>query len=154
MNVSEEVPPVSGNVEEDRNSTVRLGTWCTNESDTGLGHPPVHSVEVIDTKEESDPSGCLVTDGRTLVFAVSAGEEKPGLCAGRADDHPALRPPVVGERRRVLDEVEPEYAGEEGDSAVVLVNDQGNQIDLHVVQRTPDRVVSACRAMTAADPET
>ena len=47
------------------------------------------------------------------------------------DDHPAFGSPVVGERRRVLDEFEPQYAGEELDGRVVLVNEHGSQIDLH-----------------------
>ena len=131
MILSEEIPPVSGNVEEDGNSTVGLGTRSTNESDTGLGHPPVYGVEVIDMKEESDPTGCLVTNCRTLVFAVGASKKEPCLRVGRANYHPALRPPVVGERRRVLHQFESEYTGKEGDGGVVLVNDQGNQVDLH-----------------------
>jgi hypothetical protein len=91
----------------------------------------MRSVEVIDTKKESDPPGRLVTNGRILVFSVGAGKEKSGLRAGRPDDHPAFWPSIVGERRRVLDEVESEYTGEECDGWVVLVNDQGNQVDLH-----------------------
>ncbi|BCJ51915.1 hypothetical protein Asp14428_33900 [Actinoplanes sp. NBRC 14428] len=128
---SEEVPPVSGDVEEDGDATIGFGTRWAYEGNASLGHPPVRIVEVINAKEEPDPSGRLMTDGRALVFSIGAGKQKPGLRAGRADDHPAFGPSVVGERRRVLDEVEPEYAGKEGDGRVVLVNDQGHQVDLH-----------------------
>ena len=128
---SEEIPPVSGDVEEDSDAAVGFGTRRAYEGDAGLGHPPVSSVEVIDAQEEPDPSGCLMTDGRALVLSVGAGKEEPSLRAGRADDHPAFWPPVIGERRRVLDEVEAEYTSEEGDGRVVLINDQRNQVDLH-----------------------
>lgn len=78
----------------------------------------------LNTKKEPDPSGRLVTDGPTLVSAVGAGKKKPGLRAGWAHDHPTFRPPIVGERRRVLDEVESEYAGEEGDGWVRTTSTQ------------------------------
>src|SRR6185436_15120125 len=65
-----EGPTVSGDVEEDSDAAVRFGTRRAYEGDADLGHPPVSNLEVIDTKEEPDPSGCLMTDGRTLVFSV------------------------------------------------------------------------------------
>jgi hypothetical protein len=68
------------------------------------------AVEIVDAEEEPDSAGCLGTDSRSLAFAVRSDEKKPGLCPRRADDHPPLGPPAVGERRRVLDEVEAEYA--------------------------------------------
>jgi hypothetical protein len=57
---SKEIPPVSGDAEEDRDTAVRFGARLTNERDAGLGHPLVRGVEVIDAKEEPDPTGCLV----------------------------------------------------------------------------------------------
>jgi hypothetical protein len=75
LSISEEVPPVSGDVEEDSDATVGFGTRWAYESDVGLGHSPVRGVEVIDAKEEPDPSGCLMTDGRALVFSIGAGKE-------------------------------------------------------------------------------
>jgi hypothetical protein len=131
LTVSEEIPPVSSDVEEDRDPTIGLGTRLANESNAGLRHPSVRGVEVIGAKKEPDSAGCLITDGCTLAFSVCTGEKKTRLCAGRADDHPALGSSVVGERWRVLDEVEPEYAGEKRNGRVILVDDQGNQVDLH-----------------------
>lgn len=92
---SKEIPPVSGNVEEDCNSTIGLGTRCAHEGDAGLGHSAVRGVEVVDTKKEPDPSGRLMTNGRTLVLAVGAGKKKPGFARRVA----ALPPTVSGARR-------------------------------------------------------
>jgi hypothetical protein len=55
------------------------------------------------------------------VLAFCAGEKDAGLRAGRPDDDPPLRPAVVGQRRRVLDEVESQRAGEEPDRLVVTI---------------------------------
>jgi hypothetical protein len=74
LSSSEEVPPVSGDVEEDGDATVSFGTRWAHEGNARLGHPPVRIVEVIDAKEEPDPSGYLMTDGRALVFAIGAGK--------------------------------------------------------------------------------
>ena len=65
------------------------------------------------------------------MFSVGASEENPGLRTRRPDDDPPLGSPVIGQRRGILDEIEPEYVGEERDRGVVLVNDQGDQVDLH-----------------------
>lgn len=150
VSVSEEIPTVTGDIEEDCDSTVGLGMRWANEGDAGLGHPPVRRVEVIDTEEESDSSRYLVTDGRALPLAVCAGKKKPSLRAGRTDDHPALRSSIVGERRRVFYEVEPEHAGEEGNGRVILIDDQGHQVDLHPGSIRTVVASPRCRAMTAA----
>jgi hypothetical protein len=146
---SKEIPPVTGDVEKDRDTAVRSGARLTNERDAGPGHPLIRAVEVIDAKEEPDSTGRLVTNGPSLAFSVCASKKDACLCAGRADDHPALGAPVVGERRRVLDEVEPEYAGEEFDGRVVLVNDQSNQVDLHPGSVYIDAPSSSPRTMSA-----
>jgi hypothetical protein len=129
---SQEVPPVSGDVEEHRDTAVRFSARLTNERDASLGHPFVRGVEVIDSEEEPDPTGRLVTNRPSLAFPVRPSKEDACLSAGRPDDHPALGSPVIGQRWRVLDEVEPEHAGEEFDGRVVLIHDQSNQVDLHL----------------------
>lgn len=134
--VSKEVPAVAGDVQEDRHSAVGLGSRLAKEDYVGICHPSVRAVEVIDAKEEPDSTGCLIADGSDLAITVCPGEKKTGLSTRRTYDHPALGSSVVGERRGVLDKVEPEYAGEERDGRVVLVNDQSHQVDLHVGQRT------------------
>jgi hypothetical protein len=91
----------------------------------------VGRVEVVDTKKEPDSVSCLIGDGCSLAFSICTSKAKTRLRSRRADDYPPLGPPVVGERRRVLDEVEAEYTGEERDGGVVLVNDHGNQVNLH-----------------------
>ena len=93
---SQEVPPVTGDVEEDRDTAVRFGARFTNERDPSSRHPSVRRVEVVDTEKESDPAGCLVADGCHLAFSVCTSEEKTRLRSGRADDHPPLGPAVVG----------------------------------------------------------
>ena len=132
MRGAEEIPPVTRDVEEDRDPTVRFGARLSNERDSRLDHPLIRGVEVIDAKEESDSAGDLLPDRHGLAFPVRPSEEDARLRAGRPDDHPALGAPVVGERRRVLHEVEPECSGEELDSWVVLINDHRNQVDLHL----------------------
>lgn len=128
---AEEVPPVAGDVEEDRDPAIGLGPWFPDEGDTGPGHPSVSGVEVVDTEEEPDPAGYLVTDSGTLVFSVGARERNPGLgTRGPHDDLP-LGSPVIGQRWGVLDEVEAEYVAEERDRRVVVIDNQGNQVDLH-----------------------
>ena len=123
---SQEVPPVSGDVEEHSDTAVRFDARLTNERDASLDHPLVRGVKVIDAEEEPDPAGHLFTNRPSLAFPVRPSKEDACLRAGRADDHPALGSPVVGERWRVLDKIEPEYAGEELDGRVVLIHDQSN----------------------------
>ena len=81
-------------------------------------------VEVLDAQEEPDAAGELVPD-RARLLAVGAGEQEAGLGTRRPHDDPALGRPVVGQRRRVLDELEAERVDEERDRRVVLVDDQG-----------------------------
>ncbi len=92
---SEKVPPVTGDVEEDRDTAVRLGARFTNERDPSSRHPSVRRVEVVDTEKEPDPAGCLVADGCHLAFSVCTSEEKTRLRSGRGG-----RPPTAWAGRR------------------------------------------------------
>ena len=109
-----------------------------DEFDAGRRHPLVRGVEVIDLEEKADAPGRLVSDRRRLALSVRLGEENAGVTAGRADDHPPLRPPVIGQRGRVLDQVKSESAGEERNGLVVVVNDDRNLVQSHARKRTPD----------------
>ena len=96
----------------------------------------MRGVEVIDLEEKADAPGNLVSDRRRLTLPVRLGEQDRGVAAGWADDHPPLRPAVVGQRRRVLDQVKSESAGEEGNGLVVVVNDDRNLVEPHAGERT------------------
>ena len=93
---AEEIPTVTGNVEEDRDPAVRLGARLANERHPGFGHRSVRDTEVIDTKEEPDSAGCLVPNGRELAFSVRVSEEETSTRLGttgptRVDDRAAGR---------------------------------------------------------------
>jgi len=93
--------------------------------------------EVVDVQEEADPARGLVADGPGLVL-IGAGQQDSGLRAGWADHDPALRPPVVRQRRRVLDQVEAEGVTEEPDRGFVLLDDDGDELKMHE-PRLPQR---------------
>lgn len=97
-----EVPPVTGDVEEDRDSAVRFDARLSYERDAGRGHSPVRGVEVIDAEKESGSARDLTPYRRGLAFPVRPSKKDARLCAGRTDDHSALGTPVVGERRCIL----------------------------------------------------
>ncbi len=84
-------------------------------------------VEVVDAEEEADPAGRLLPDRRRLVVAVGAREQDAGLGAGWANHDPPFRAAVVGQRRGVLDQLEPEHIDEELDRRVVLLDDDRDQ---------------------------
>ena len=142
---AEEIPLVAGDVEKDRDATIWLGAGFPDEGDPGLDHPPVHGLEVVDAEEEPDAAGYLTTHRGALAFPIGAGDQDSRLGARRPDNNPPLGAPVVGQRWRVLHQVEAEHLGEERDGRVVLVNDQGNQIDLHD-SRLDETISIRCKA--------
>jgi len=93
---SEEVPAVAGDVEEDGVAAVGLGAGFGEELDAGGEHASAGGVEVLDAQEESDPAGVLVADGRSLSFAVGAGEQSPvSAPGGRTTTQRFGRPSLV-----------------------------------------------------------
>jgi hypothetical protein len=72
-----------------------------------------------------------------LAFAISAGEQDACLTSGGPHDDPPLRTPVVGQRRRVLDQVESQDLHEELDGRVVVVDHDRDQVDPHDHHRRP-----------------
>ena len=81
-------------------------------------------VEVFDAKEQPDPAGELAPDEGRLLFTVGAGEYESGAAVGRSYHDPPLRAPVGRHGRGVLRQDEPQWAGEELDGGVVVVDDQ------------------------------
>jgi hypothetical protein len=63
------------------------------------------------------PAGCL-------------REQNAGLAAIRTNHNPALRPAVVGQRRRVLHELELQHVHKETDGGVVVPHDQGDKSEM------------------------
>ena len=79
--------------------------------------------------------------GTGLGPAIRLRRQESCCGTGRAHDHPALRTPVVGERRRVLDEIETQRPDEELDGGVIVVDHQRRELDMH--RRKPNRVLCA-----------
>ena len=132
----DQVPPIAGDVEEHGEPAVGLVARWSDELDTGSGHPGVRGVEVVDAEEEPDPAGDLAADSGRLVVTVGAGEQDAGRRARRPADDPALWTSVVGQRRRVAHQLEPEGADEELDGGVVVLHDDRDEVDPHRTQRT------------------
>jgi hypothetical protein len=132
----EEVPPVPGDVEKHGDTTAPFLARLRDELHAGLAHPVVGRLEVVDAQEQPDATRELVADGPHLPLAVRAGEQERGRGAGRSHDHPALRTSVVGQGRRVLHELEAENVNEESNCLVVVVDDEGDLLDVHAEQTT------------------
>jgi hypothetical protein len=94
-------------------------------------HPPVAAREVFDPQEEADPTSRLVADDGSLPTAIGAGQQDPRRGPWRAHHDLAFGGPVASHRRRVLDKIEAERIGEEADRLVVVVHDDGDQVDMH-----------------------
>ena len=128
---SEQVPAVPGDVEKHRDLTKGFLARLGDELDAGVAHASVCGLEVLDAQEQPDATGELVTNCSLLTLAVGSGEEQRGRGAGRPHHDPALLPSIVGQRRRVLGEFKAEDADEESDRRVVVLDDQGNLLDVH-----------------------
>lgn len=104
--LTEKVPFVAGEVDEDGKASVRLIARLGEELDTVIEHAAITVVEVVDAKKESDASGELSSNCYSLPVTVGLSQEQTSRGTGRPNDDPALRSPVVGQRWRVLDEFE------------------------------------------------
>jgi hypothetical protein len=136
----EQVPAVAGDVEEDGDPAVGLGAGLFEEADAGGAHPVVGGGAVLDPQEEPDPAGVLVADGGRLFGSVGLGQQQSGRGAGRPDDDPPLgAPAVAGQGGGVLDQVEAEGVGEEGDRRVVVLDDHADGFEVHAVTLRPVR---------------
>ena len=115
---------------------VGLVARLRDELDAMVEHPTSGGVEVVDAKEQPDPTSVLVADGIELSLAVGLSEKQPRLRLRWPDDDPTLRTAVVRGRRRVLDEVETQCVNEEPDRVVVVVDNQRRVLDVHVSDGT------------------
>ena len=141
---AEQIPPIAGDVHPHRDPSVLLVARLADELHAGRRHTPVGLGEVVDPQEEADPSGVLSPDDGALLVPVRTRQQDAGGRARRADHHPPLRPTVVGRGRRVLDQLEAHAVDEEGDRLVVVVDDHGDERDLHgaIMPGGPRRLVT------------
>ena len=98
--------------------------------DARVDHSLVSAIEVVDAKEQADAPGELLADDGVLMLAVCLREQDAGLASGGPNDDPALRPPVVGQRRRVLHELELQHVDEEANRGVVVADDQRDKREM------------------------
>ncbi len=119
----QQVPTVAGDVDENGDCPVGLRSWLGHELDGLVDHPTVRRLEVVHSEKEADAIGNLRTNGGGLLRPVGLREKQTGGRTGRANDDPALCAAIVGERRRILDELEPDGFNEELDCSVVVVHE-------------------------------
>lgn len=120
---AQQVPAVPGDVDEDSDQPGRLLAWLGDECDAGTAHPVVGGLEILDTEEQPDTASELVTNRTGLAFSVRLGQQQPGRCPWRPHDDPTLRSSVIGQRRRVFNELEAEDVDEESDRIVIVIDD-------------------------------
>src|SRR5688572_9754955 len=135
---AEEVPLVARDIEENGDLAIGFGARRSHERDPRRDHALVGRAEIIDLQEKADAAGELVADDALLLFAVRPGDQNPGRSTWRAYDHPALRPPVVGKRRDIFDELEAQHADEEVDGRIVLLHDESDEVQLRHQPNAPD----------------
>jgi hypothetical protein len=73
--LTEKVPLVASDVDEDRNVAVRLIAGLGEELDPVIEHAAMAGVEVVDAKKQSDASGELSSNCCSLALTVGLSEE-------------------------------------------------------------------------------
>ena len=132
----EQIPAVAADIQKHRDAPVGLGARLRHELHPGGPHPMQRGVEVVDAKEEPDPPRELLSHRRRLRLTVGLSEKQAGAGSRRSHDDPPLRPTVVGGCGRVVDELKPQRTNEEVDRAVVVLDDQRHQFEVHARQAT------------------
>ncbi len=128
---SEQIPTVAGDIDKHGDPTVRLRPRRRHEGNAGVTHPLVGGIEVLHPEEETNAPGHLRADDRRLIVTVGSGEQDPRLRVGRSYHHPPLRLPTgCRRRRRVLDQLEAERVHEKGDGGVIVIDDDGGQLQM------------------------
>jgi hypothetical protein len=127
-------PPVPCDVGEDCDLTVGLASWFGDELDALAQHSRVSRVEVIDSEEQPDTAGELISHCGRLPFAIGLRQQHRACRSGRTYDDPPFRPSVIGLGWRVLYEFEAQGIDEEPDGVVIVVNDQGELLEVHASQ--------------------
>jgi hypothetical protein len=87
-------------------------------------------VKLIDTQEETDATRALSAHLGALLIAVGTRQEEADVSARWAHDDPSLRPAIIGQRRHVLDELEVQDVDEKGESGIVLIYEQRDEVDV------------------------
>jgi hypothetical protein len=125
-----QVPPVPLNVQKDRHLPVRLDARGGNKPYARSDHSRVHHFEIINPKEETDPSAKLFANDRRLTLAIGARKQNTGATTGGTNNDPAFRATVVRERRSVLHELELQSVYKKIDRRLVLPHDQGDELEM------------------------
>jgi hypothetical protein len=129
--VAEKIPQVAPRVPEDADAAVGLVPGRADHLAARAHDAGQRAVEVFDAKEQPNAAGELTADQVRLILTIGAGEYEPGAAVGRSYYHPPRGAPVGRRRRGVLREDEAKWAGEELDGGVVLVDDQGHELERH-----------------------
>lgn len=128
---AEQVPSVAFEVEEDDDAAVCLLAGFGDEPHAVVEHSLPGRVEVIDAEEEADTSCELLADCAGLLLTIGSREQQPRLRTRRPHDDPSLRSPIVGHRRRILDDLEAQGIDEEPNGIVVVPDDQREVLHVH-----------------------
>ena len=110
--LGEEIPSVTGDVDEDGNLSVGLRSWFGHEFNASFHQPSVGLIEVIDPQKQPNPSSELRSDGYLPKVAIGLRQEQPSGPSLRSHDDPSLRPAIVGQRRVIFNKVEVEDVDE------------------------------------------
>ena len=84
---------------------------------------------MVHPEEEPDAPGSLFADRCCLLIPIRTREKNAGRGALRTNHDPSLGATIVRERRRVVDQFEPENVDEEPDRGIVLVDNDGHQFE-------------------------
>ena len=99
-------------------------------------HVLIIAREIVGEQEQENAIASLFADGLDLLRSIGFGEQEIcGAGVGGTYEKPALR----GGERRVFDHAEAECLGEEGESLVVIANEQRDMRDglRHCVEIIP-----------------
>src|SRR5688500_7283253 len=75
LGLSEKVPAITGDVDEDCDSPIRLIARRPDELHAGVTHSREGGVEIIDPQEQADTAGELLPNRRSLMSCVRAREQ-------------------------------------------------------------------------------
>jgi hypothetical protein len=140
---SDEIPSVARDVVKDRDSSVRLVSYRSDKLDTSRTHPQMRGIEVIDLEKEPDAVARLTADNRGLAITVGLGEQHASLRARGPDHDPPLRPSLIRDRGRIVDQVETQRIDEERNGGVVLVDHKSHESKAHSLHAMPPSSAAA-----------
>jgi hypothetical protein len=110
---TEQIPPITLAIEKHGDLPVGLHGRRADEDDSGIQHPTIRRIEIVDSEEEADSPAKLATDDRRLFLSVRSSEQDSGDAAEGPHHHRTFRPAVVRERWKVFDELELDDVDEE-----------------------------------------